>query len=429
MDSNIENQLIKIINDLNKINGVEGNLIVDSNGNVMCHSMSRGTDTSLFGSMAHVITSSSKRLLNSANQGEIQRVLVESHGGKALFLHLGNVHFIVLMEISANVGLVMVSAKRAALEIIELTKDMVLVEPVEEVPAPTPEKTEIDKRIKTEDISADEAAEIIDELVETEGIKEAFSKVTGTENVEELLESEEAQALDSKDVELELAKMLDSKIESIDEISTQDTKEKQEIKDIVREAKDELESEVKIEEVHPQEEIEKEIKESHTPIPVIRPPISFPKLPENVKIPAEDKEKSDLILDIYESIFLAMSIGASKIMGVSPARGLIKRFLPSEDCKSLLDGVDVKSNSAIDFDKIRENAESVPLSERENVLITNFSKIIDIITENYGKVMGYGAFRGIVRAEFKVITASYGNVMDELGIKDKLHPELKELFK
>ncbi len=140
MDSNIENQLIKIINDLNKINGVEGNLIVDSNGNVMCHSMSRGTDTSLFGSMAHVITSSSKRLLNSANQGEIQRVLVESHGGKALFLHLGNVHFIVLMEISANVGLVMVSAKRAALEIIELTKDMVLVEPVEEVPCSNPRK-------------------------------------------------------------------------------------------------------------------------------------------------------------------------------------------------------------------------------------------------------------------------------------------------
>jgi len=123
-----------------------------------------------------------------------------------------------------------------------------------------------------------------------------------------------------------------------------------------------------------------------------------------------------------------MSIGASKIMGVAPARGLIRRFLPVEDCKSLLKDVEVESNSAIDFDKIRENAENILLDERANTLITNFSKIIDIITENYGKVMGYGAFRGIVRAEFKVINAAYGKAMNELGIKDKLHPELRELF-
>lgn len=421
MDSNIENQLVKIINDLGKIKGIEGNLIVDSNGNIICHNMSRGTDISLFGSMAHVITGSSKRLLNSTNQGEIERVLVESHGGKALFLHLGNVHFIVLMEISANVGLVMVSAKKSALEIIELTKDMVSVKTAEEssVLEKVPEKTEIDKRIKIEDISKEEAAEIVDNLVETEDIKEAFSKVTGTENVEEILESEEIKALDSKEAEKELIKLLGPEIESPAKINAEESEE----------IKEELEAELKIEEIKPQDDIEKELKGPSTPLPVIKPPISFPKLPENVKIPDDDKEKSDLILNIYESLFLAMSIGASKIMGVSPARGLIKKFLPFEDCKSLLNDVDVKSNSAIDFDKIRENAENIPLKERENTLIIDFSKIIDIITENYGKVMGYGAFRGIVRAEFKVITASYGETMDELGIKDKLHPELKELFK
>ncbi len=36
--------------------------------------------------MANVITSSSKRLISSSNQGKIQRVLVESENGKALFL-------------------------------------------------------------------------------------------------------------------------------------------------------------------------------------------------------------------------------------------------------------------------------------------------------------------------------------------------------
>lgn len=427
MDSNIESQLITILNDLSKTNGIEGNLIVDSNGNVICHNMSRGTDVSLFGSMAHVITGSSKRLLNSTNQGDIQRVLVESHNGKALFLHLGNVHFIVLMEISANVGLVMVSAKRAALEIIELTKDMAPIKPVEALALEEIPKNDIDKRIKTEDISKEEAAEIVDKLVETKGIKEAFSKVTGAENVDEILESEEFKVLDVQEAEEELAKILESEIEleSSTEISAEDIKETIEEPEI----KEELGAKAVIEEVKPQEEIEEEVQEPSTPLPVIKPPISFPKLPENVKIPVDNKEKSVLILDIYESIFLAMSIGASKIMGVSPARGLIKRFLPLDDCKSLLEGVDVKSNSAIDFDKIRKNAENIPLNERENTLITNFSKIIDIITENYGKVMGYGAFRGIVRAEFKVITNSYGEAMNELGIKDKVHPELKELFK
>ena len=74
--------------------------------------------------MAHVITSSSKRLLNSSNQGEIQRILVESEYGKALFLHLGKVQFIVLMKNRANVGLIMVSSKGPAEKIVDLTKDL-----------------------------------------------------------------------------------------------------------------------------------------------------------------------------------------------------------------------------------------------------------------------------------------------------------------
>jgi hypothetical protein len=42
--------------------------------------------------------------------------------------------------------------------------------------------------------------------------------------------------------------------------------------------------------------------------------------------------------------------------------------------------------------------------------------------------MGYSAFRGMVRPEFKIIKESYGIVIDELKIKDKIHPELIDLF-
>ena len=467
MNSNIENQLARILNDLCKIEGIDSSLIADNNGNVICHDMTRGTDTSLFGSMAHVITSSSKGLLTSANQGEIQRILVESEEGKALFLHLGNVHFIVLMEISANVGLAMVSAKRAALEITELTKDMVPIEPVEEVvvnsklespaspqnieiyetentekiegngefedkPVEISDKSEIDKIIEAEELEPEEIEEMVDEITETEGIEQAFDKVVGTEKLDEMMASDEFKALNHEEAKEKLVDILEIETEDktgMEEIKSEQiesenlgTGQKSEIMvdnaDISTEIeesdiKSKIGSEPKIGEV----EVQEEIKESESSLPVIKPPISFPKLPEDVKIPVGDKEKSDLILDIYESVFLAMSIGASKIMGVSPARGLIQRFLPVNDCKSLLNGVSVKSNSVVDFNKIREN-----------VLITDFGKIISTITENYGKVMGYGAFRGIVRAEFKIITVSYGEVMEELGIKEKIHPELADLF-
>jgi predicted regulator of Ras-like GTPase activity (Roadblock/LC7/MglB family) len=406
---------MNILIDLNRIDGVESGLISDSNGNVICHSMSRGTDTSLFGPMAHVITSSSKRLLSSADQGEIERVLVESKEGKALFLHLGNVHFILLMEVSANVGLVMISAKRAAQNIIELTKNIVFIETVEE--EVSTEKSEIDKLIESSDLEPAEIEEVVERIAETEDISEVFEKVVGTEKLDEIIESSEFKSLDSEEAKEKLTEILEIKSEN--EISA----ENEEITPPI------LEDELEIEAEMSAEEVEEEIKELGRSIPVIRPPISFPKLPENVKIPESPEERVNLILDVYESIFLAMSIGASKIMGVSPARGLIKRFLPLEDCKIILKDVDVKSNSSIDFDKIRENVEDISLDEREKTLITDFSKIIDIITENYGRVMGYGAFRGIVRAEFKVINNSYGKPIDELGIKDKIHPELSDLFK
>ena len=137
-DNNLNVELERIVNDLGKVDGVEGNLIVDGNGDILSHHMLQDVDISLFGPMTHVITSSSKRLLNSSNQGEIQRILVESEQGKALFLHLGKVQFIVLMENRANVGLIMVSSKRASEKIVELTKDLetLVVEEMEKVVEP-----------------------------------------------------------------------------------------------------------------------------------------------------------------------------------------------------------------------------------------------------------------------------------------------------
>jgi hypothetical protein len=188
------------------------------------------------------------------------------------------------------------------------------------------------------------------------------------------------------------------------------------------------ETEVETEMETSETEVEELIEETKPSIPTVKPPISFPSLPEHVEIPEDPEKRSQLILDIYESIFLAMSMGAAKIMGVAPARGLTKQFLPFEKCKRLLENVDLKSNATIDFAQIKKNAEEIPIPEREEIFIQDFNRMIEVITENYGRVMGYEAFRGMVRPEFQEIKKSYGKAMDELNIKKSMHPEIAHLF-
>ncbi len=359
--SELKVQLDDIINNLSKISGIDGCLIVDNNSEILSHNVIHDVDTDLFSPMAHVINSSSKRLIKFTNQGELERVLIESGWGKALFLHLVNVNFIVLMNTKANVGMVMISSKNAAENIIELTQNLTPIQ-LDEQTLKISNDGEIIEKSHLDHISGEASESLPAESVHT---------------IEILSKEYETQP----EIENQVTEILDT---SIDELKSS--------------------------------------------IPIIKPPIAFPKLEKIIKVPETELERSELILTIYESILKAMSIGASKIMGVAPARGLTRKFLPTNECKRLLYGVDVKNNSTIDFDKIRENVEKIPLSERESSFIDDFTKIIAIITENYGKVMGYSAFRGMVRPEFKIIKESYGVVIDELKIKDKIHPELIDLF-
>jgi predicted regulator of Ras-like GTPase activity (Roadblock/LC7/MglB family) len=392
-DYNLKVELERIVNDLGKVDGVEGSLIIDGNGDILSQRILLDIDIGLFGPMAHVITSSSKRLLNSSNQGDIQRILVESEYGKALFFHLGNVQFIVLMKNRANVGLIMVSSKRAAEKIVELTKDLEMLEMEEQVVTIDESQAEIKEK----------PSEIISEEVVSEKpeLEEVFEPVLDEAPEPELEVKEPESKVEAQSDSPKISELGEKLVES-EEIVLEDEKIDTSVTD----------SSVKAERT----------------IPVIKPPIAFPEIKKVVEIPTNKEERADLILDIYEAIFRAMSIGASKIMGVAPARGLTQKFLPSEHCKKLLDGVNVNSNSTIDFKKIRENASKIPVEERESQFIEDFTRIIDVVTDNYGKVMGYGAFRGMVRPEFKLITDSYGPVMQKLGITEKMHNEMAELF-
>jgi len=160
-------------------------------------------------------------------------------------------------------------------------------------------------------------------------------------------------------------------------------------------------------------------------LPEIKPPISLPRLEERITIPTDENEKIELTLKIYEHLLLAMSIGTSKIMGVAPARGMLKKSLPYNECP-ILEGVEVKANSAIDFNAIISNIKKSQY--RLEDIIEAFNKIIWSITDNYGRVMGYDAFRGMIRSEFKSIHEAYGAAIRKLGIIEGIHPELKKLW-
>ncbi|AXV38173.1 MAG: hypothetical protein CIT01_08170 [Methanobacterium sp. BRmetb2] len=408
----VKKELEEVLTDLERIDGVDGSLIADNSSRIICHRMHRYTDVDLFGSMSNVIVNSSERLLNSSEQGKIERVLIESANGKALFLDLDKVNFIILMELSANVGWVMVSAKRAAEKILKISKDLVISteadykkEPIPTettTPSETTEKIASEKIINRQPISKSEPES-----------SPALAK-TPIRASETLISEKKGLSIEDEVPSVESGE--DAKKEIVEKLTEDFTLSTEPVKSTVEEIKEVSE---KLE--------EEKLPEKET-LPSIKPPISFPQLPDHVKVPEDAEKRSELILDIYEAIFLAMSMGASKIMGVAPARGLTKKFLPLKSCKKLLFGVDVKTNSVINFDTIRDNAHKITLEAREEILVNDFSKIIDIITENYGKVMGYEAFRGMVRPEFNVIKKSYGNAMDELDIKKKIHPELINLL-
>lgn len=410
----MEEGLETVLDELNQTKGVEGAIIVSAVGEVLKHNLKSSGDLALFGPMAQVIDSSSQRLLGSAGLGEMEKVLLESKKGKSLFLQLKKVHLIILIEKNANLGMIMMAAHRVSPRIIEITQDMELVEVEPSAPEVTVEEPvleSVEEYIPEEALVKEPVPEVtlVEPVVETSGemveaevsAKEVSEDVLKTDGVPEEVIAEAQTIPDEESV-------TEAEISTVTEVKSSDEQV--------------IEEEAEVESAKPVEE-----KPSGV-IPTIKPPISLPDLPESVVIPDDPPGRADLIIEIYEALFLAMAIGASKIMGVSPARGLTKQFLPSSECKELLEGVDIKSNAVIDFDALRANTEKIKVEDRESVFLRDFSQIITVITDNYGKVMGYDAFRGMVRSEFKAINDSYGEAMDKLGIKGKMHPELQKLL-
>lgn len=411
--SSLRNKLEQDLANLEKIDGVEASLVVNNLGEVLYTNL-KSKEVSLFGSMANIISNSSLKLLKHTRQGEGERILLESSQGKALFLTLKKGHLVVLTNANANIGAVMLSSKKAAFKINnipEMKAEEVKMISKEKITSTT-FNNDVGKNLAKSNVPISTISMEKEEISSSKPNKQQTELKLEKEILSESKEKWKTEQLkvrpDEREIDINETKIVEKQVAASEmEIIGEDLKKEIASKEDVNKVKD---------------------KEFTHDLPIIQPPITFPELPQEVEVPDELKERSDLIIDIYEYILRAMSIGASKIMGVAPARGMLKKSLPYKEFPELLAGVDVKNNSVIEFEKIRENLEKYPTENRSEKFIEDFNQLITAITDNYGKVMGYNAFRGMIRTEFGQIYNAFGPAMEELGIIKIIHSELKPLL-
>jgi predicted regulator of Ras-like GTPase activity (Roadblock/LC7/MglB family) len=311
-DTHLKMQLENATVDLDKTTDVEGTLVVANDGRILHHNLRVDVDINLFSPMSQVISSSSLRLLNSSRQGDMERVLVESSKGKILFLSVENGHLIILMRNTANLGMVLVNAKRASQKINEATHNLTLeVLETEEI---SPEK--IHKELTDQEIPVKNVT------VEEEGIEESITAHTdiasigtsdlsqGTESLEKtedvipdipsestippetatpektLVNSEGLTTIEDKTSEIEPESISKQgketeKITDNLELSEPESAELLVEEKTLPETGKDLETKVEEEVVKIKAEVEEaesveEVKESGPIIPTVKPPISFP---------------------------------------------------------------------------------------------------------------------------------------------------------
>ncbi|QHN08919.1 roadblock/LC7 domain-containing protein [Methanothermobacter sp. THM-2] len=368
--------------------GVEGVIVTDSSGSIL---YSRGASSGNLGSMASVMADASGKLLKRAGQGDYQSAVIEFPSGKMVLLN-DALHLLVLADKRSNLGKVILLARR----VMKRLSDPEILRELE--------------YIKEESSAAG--------IKSTMELEAGFTPQSEGSHISGIPEGDEINVTIAE----QKAEAPGQEQKAVHDINTGVVHEQVEIL-----RKPEIEKPESLE-----EKIEKPVMEdrakaslqSHT-IPEVRPPLSLPEL-KSIDVPSDPEAQKETTLLIYEHILLAMSIGASKIMGVAPAGGMLRKSLPHDECPITLEGVGVLSNASIDFKKLRENISAAGYNLEE--IKRDMEIIITSITENYGRVMGYGAFRGMIRPEFTAIYRAYRDAMDELGITETIHPELRQIW-
>ncbi|MDI9615299.1 roadblock/LC7 domain-containing protein [Methanothermobacter sp.] len=388
--------LEEIVGEILEGEGVEGVIVTDSSGSIL---YSRGASSGNLGSMASVMSDASGKLLKRAGQGDYQSAVIEFPGGKMVLLN-DDLHLLVLADKRSNLGKLILLARRVMKKLSD---------------------PEILRQL---DIREESSAAGIKSTIEPEASLSPQSEGSETSPTPQSEGSHVSGIPEGDKINVTIAEQKAEargrEKETVHDISTEVVNEVEVLKkpDIGK-------PETLEEKIEPMMEGKVKGSQESPAIPEVRPPLSLPEL-KSIDVPADPEARKETALLIYEHILLAMSIGASKIMGVAPAGGMLRKSLPHDECPITLEGLGVLSNASVDFKKLRENISAAGYSLEE--IKRDMEIIITSITENYGRVMGYGAFRGMIRPEFTAIYMAYQDAMDELGITETIHPELRQIW-
>ncbi len=102
-----------ILNNLNKVEGIHGSLIMGKDGIVIAADLGTDADENAVAAVGSQILSSLEGALKRMNMGLFQRFVVTGREGKIIMSDLGAALLVVLLDLDTNVGLASIEIREA----------------------------------------------------------------------------------------------------------------------------------------------------------------------------------------------------------------------------------------------------------------------------------------------------------------------------
>ena len=102
-----------ILNNLNKVEGVHGSLIMGKDGIVVAADLGTDTDENAVAAVGSQILSSLEGALRRMNMGRFRRFVVTGREGKIIMADADTALLVVLLDLDANVGLASIEVREA----------------------------------------------------------------------------------------------------------------------------------------------------------------------------------------------------------------------------------------------------------------------------------------------------------------------------
>ena len=104
---------------MNKIEGVNGSLLIGKDGIVVAADLGTETDENAVAAVGSQILSSLQGALNRMGMGDFRRFIITGSNGKVIMADASSVLLILLLDLDTNIGLAGVEVRQAIAEIRE----------------------------------------------------------------------------------------------------------------------------------------------------------------------------------------------------------------------------------------------------------------------------------------------------------------------